>query len=70
MPVEREFDLVVIDAGPISQLLAESNGSTRIGDASILVYGDDTQASVAAAGQQLTSAGVSNLIAVQNSPRG
>ena len=69
-PVEREFDLVVIDAGPISQLLAEASGSTKFGDAAILVHGDETQTSIASAGHQLTSAGVSNLIAVQNSPQG
>ena len=68
--VENKFDLVVVDAGPITQMLNEASGSTKVGDAAILVYGEETQSAIAVAGQELTSAGVSNLIAVQNSPQG
>ena len=65
--VQASFDLIVIDIGPASQLIAELSDPRLLVDASLIVHNGNSSQELAAVRTRLQAFGISKFMVAQNS---
>ena len=63
---QGDFDLIIIDVGPVEQMMAELSRPSRIADATVLVHDGVQSGRLKTAQSRIKMFGLSNLIIAQN----